>query len=221
MHLLQFNDSLARFEPGDVIPSNRETALFSALAAIAGTDRANALLRRLGANGLEHMDAQEIAATGGITLELAESIVAARRFGGAFRDEPLVSAGCPELLLSALPVGFARLEREMLLAVAMTGRHTVKAVMVVSVGGISGTCLLPRDVFVPVLRLGATAFAISHNHPSGDPTPSRDDVAMTNAVARGAELLGLQLVDHLVVATGGVVSFASTGLLPTSRELAN
>ena len=220
MHLL-FSDSLAHLEPGNVIPSHRETALFDALQVLAGTDRANLLLRRLGANGLEHMDSHEIATSGGVSLELAEQIVAARVFASALHDHPLPSASCYERLLAVLPQDFARLEREMLLGVALTGRNSVKAVVVVSVGGIAGTCLVPRDIFSPMLRHGAAGFALAHNHPSGDPTPSRDDVAMTNAVARGADLLGLQLVDHLVVATGGIVSFASTGLLPASSELTN
>jgi DNA repair protein RadC len=220
MHL-QHNDSLARLEPGDVIPSHRETALFDALEVLAGTDRANLLLRRLGANGLQHMDSDEIATSGGVSLELAEQIVAARIFASALQEHPLPSASCYERLLAVLPRDFARLEHEMLLGVALTGRNSVKAVVVVSVGGLAGTCVVPRDIFVPMIRHGAAAFALAHNHPSGDPSPSRDDVAMTNAVARGAEILGLQLVDHLVVASGGVVSFASTGLLPVGHELTN
>lgn len=220
MHL-QFNDSLARLEPGDVIPSHRETALFDALEVLAGTDRANLLIHRLGKNGLRHMDSPEIATSGGVPLELAERIVAARIFTSALEEHPLPSATCYEHLLAVLPRDFARLEREMLLGVALTGRNTVKAVVVVSVGGLAGTCVVPRDIFMPMIRHGATGFALAHNHPSGDPTPSRDDVAMTNAVARGAEILGLHLVDHLVVAAGGVVSFASTGLLPVNHEHTN
>lgn len=75
-------------------------------------------------------------------------------------------------------------------------------------------------VFVPVravigdaLRLGSTGLLLSHNHPSGDPTPSRADIAATHLLARAAEALGIRVHDHLVIGGDQRVSFRAAGLL--------
>ncbi len=71
----------------------------------------------------------------------------------------------------------------------------------------------PRDIFAPALACRAVGIIVAHNHPSGDPTPSQQDIHLTRHLARGAELLGLRLLDHVVVGDG-YVSFLERGLLP-------
>lgn len=73
-------------------------------------------------------------------------------------------------------------------------------------GGVGGASLLPRDILAPVLRETAAGFLLVHNHPSGDPTPSREDREMTDALARAAGVCGIPLVDHVVVGRYGYVS---------------
>jgi DNA repair protein RadC len=102
---------------------------------------------------------------------------------------------------------------------ALTANHNVKAVVVLSVGGLAGTALLPRDAFTPMIRHAASGFAVAHNHPSGDRLPSREDIAFTNALSTMGALLGIPLVDHLVVARDGFTSFADSGLLLDENEL--
>jgi DNA repair protein RadC len=70
-----------------------------------------------------------------------------------------------------------------------------------------------------MVRHGAAAFALAHNHPSGDRTPSREDVLFTNALSRSAAVLGIPLIDHLVVGRDGFTSFHEAGLMLDDSEV--
>ena len=80
-------------------------------------------------------------------------------------------------------------------------------------GTIDHTPVYPREIIKRALELGASSLILAHNHPSGDPTPSKADIAMTREVAVAAKALGISLHDHLVVGRGGHASFKSLGLL--------
>jgi DNA repair protein RadC len=80
-------------------------------------------------------------------------------------------------------------------------------------GTIDHTPVYPREILKRALELGASAIILVHNHPSGDPTPSRADIDMTREIAKAAAALKIALHDHIVVARGGVTSFKAQGLL--------
>ena len=80
-------------------------------------------------------------------------------------------------------------------------------------GTIDHTPVYPREIVKRALELGATAFILVHNHPSGDPTPSRADIDMTKEVQDAAAKLGIALHDHLIISREGPASFKSLGLL--------
>jgi len=80
-------------------------------------------------------------------------------------------------------------------------------------GTVDHTPVYPREVVKRALELGATALILVHNHPSGDPQPSRADIAMTKEVRDAAKALGILLHDHVIVARGGHHSFKAMGLL--------
>ena len=80
-------------------------------------------------------------------------------------------------------------------------------------GTVGETAVYPREVVRRALELHATAFIMVHNHPSGDPTPSRADIAMTREVAEAGKALGITLHDHLIIGGRGHASFKSLGLL--------
>ncbi|MCA1830214.1 MAG: DNA repair protein, partial [Actinobacteria bacterium] len=72
----------------------------------------------------------------------------------------------------------------------------------------------PREVFAATLREpGAAAIIVAHNHPSGEPTPSPEDVAITRRLARGADLVGIEFIDHVIVASTGWRSLVEAGAL--------
>ncbi|NHO18328.1 DNA repair protein RadC [Acetobacter oeni] len=80
-------------------------------------------------------------------------------------------------------------------------------------GTVNHTPVYPREVVRRALELGATSIILVHNHPSGDPTPSPDDLAMTRQVSAAAAILGLVVRDHIIVGNGRWLSFAEKGLL--------
>ena len=80
-------------------------------------------------------------------------------------------------------------------------------------GTVDHTPVYPREVVKRALELGASAIIMVHNHPSGDPTPSKADIAMTREVKDAAEKLGIQIHDHLVIGRSGHSSFKSLGLI--------
>lgn len=80
-------------------------------------------------------------------------------------------------------------------------------------GTVDHTPVYPREVIKRALELGASAIIMVHNHPSGDPTPSKADIAMTREVAKAAETLGLTVHDHIVIGRAGHASFKGMGLL--------
>jgi DNA repair protein RadC len=80
-------------------------------------------------------------------------------------------------------------------------------------GTIDHTPVYPREIVKRALELGASAIILVHNHPSGDPTPSRADIDMTREVATAAKALNIAVHDHLVVGRSGHASFKSLGLI--------
>jgi DNA repair protein RadC len=70
----------------------------------------------------------------------------------------------------------------------------------------------PREVFRPALREAAAALVLVHNHPSGDPTPSREDREVTERLARAGEILGIRVLDHVIVAERGYCSLREEGV---------
>ncbi len=98
------------------------------------------------------------------------------------------------------------LERERFCLLLLDGKHRLLRELLVSEGTLNSSLVHPRDVFGPALREGAGALIVVHNHPSGDPEPSDEDLAVTRRLHEVGELLGLPLVDHVVVADGGWVS---------------
>ncbi len=86
-----------------------------------------------------------------------------------------------------------------------TRRHLIAA-ETISVGTLDSSLVHPREVFRPALLHKSSALLVAHNHPSGDPEPSAEDLALTRRLDKAARLLGLSLLDHLVVARRGYVS---------------
>ncbi len=89
--------------------------------------------------------------------------------------------------------------REHFVAILLDGRHRRLASVVVHVGSMGASLVHPREVFAPAVRMGASGLIVVHNHPSGDPTPSVEDVSVTERLWRGGQLLGIPLLDHVVV----------------------
>lgn len=103
--------------------------------------------------------------------------------------------------------------QEIVLALHLDRKHRLRGYQEVSRGGLDNAPVDLRVLFAGVLVAGTPAFALAHNHPSGDPAPSLDDHALTRRVARAADLLGVEFLDHLVVASSGWASLHELGAL--------
>jgi DNA repair protein RadC len=102
----------------------------------------------------------------------------------------------------------------------LDGYQSLRAARRVAVGGLHGLSVRPRDPLRLALRDGGSAFVLVHNHPSGDPTPSTEDLRFTRELAAAAEVVGVPLLDHVIVARGGYVSLLDRGLLASPRASA-
>jgi DNA repair protein RadC len=90
--------------------------------------------------------------------------------------------------------------------VYMTAANIIRGRSMISRGGLHGAAMTPSDVYRGALIAGARGIVLAHNHPSGDPTPSEEDVAMTLKLREIGAVLGVVLIDHIVVARNGASS---------------
>ncbi len=107
----------------------------------------------------------------------------------------------------------ATLDHEELWLLALDGHHGLRAARRVASGGIHGLHVAARDPLRIALREGASAFVLVHNHPSGDPAPSAEDVTFTRSLAEAATVVGTPLLDHVVVARRKSTSMLELGIL--------
>lgn len=119
----------------------------------------------------------------------------------------------PEAAARVVVPRLAGADRERCLAALLDTKHRLLAIATVSVGSLDHTFMAPREVFRDALSANAAAIVLAHNHPSGDPSPSNDDEAVTRRLTRAGELMGISVLDHLVVGGDNWVSLARRGLL--------
>lgn len=112
-----------------------------------------------------------------------------------------------------LRLRLAGLEHEVFGCLFLDNRHRVLAFEELFRGTLNGTAVYPREVAKRALALNAAAVIFTHNHPSGDPEPSRADELLTQRLKETLSLLEIRVLDHLVVGREGVASFAERGLL--------
>lgn len=119
---------------------------------------------------------------------------------------PTVS--CAADVFARLQPRLSGLEQEVFIALALDVRNQIREEIEVSRGTLTGVDVHPRDVFRPLVRQGAAAVVVAHNHPSGDPTPSPEDLALTRRLREVGDLVGIPLLDHVVVAGDRYCSLA-------------
>lgn len=164
---------------------------------------AAASVRELAQAGIGPVRAAALGAAFGLSRRLAE---AALRPGIQVRH-----GGCVARMVRDAARG-AR--RECFFAVMLDVRHRVLALHVVSIGSLSAAEVHPREVFALALRDGAAAVVVAHNHPSGDASPSAEDRLVTGRLREVGDLVGVQMLDHLVVGAERYYTFAEEAFRP-------
>jgi DNA repair protein RadC len=104
-------------------------------------------------------------------------------------------------------------KKEVFLTLLLDGKNRVIREVQVSEGSLTASIVHPREVFAPVVRESAAAVLFVHNHPSGDPTPSREDLEITTRLREAGDLMGVRVLDHIIIGSGQYVSFADRGLI--------
>ena len=168
------------------------------LGGVAGLVHADA--RRLRAAGLGPATAARIQAA----IELGRRALAAEQ-DGALLDTPAAAA-------LALAPHVAHLEREAVVVALLTRKQRLISVAPVYQGNVSGTSVRIGELFTEAIRRNAAGILLAHNHPSGDPEPSPDDIRTTRDAVAAGQLLGVGVIDHLVIGKGRWVSLRERGI---------
>ncbi len=102
--------------------------------------------------------------------------------------------------------------KEYFFAIHLDGKNRISCIDEVSVGSLNQSIVHPREVFKTALLSSAAAIILVHNHPTGDPAPSRDDIEITRRLKEAGEIIGVKLLDHIIIGDS-YTSFVSSGLL--------
>jgi DNA repair protein RadC len=124
--------------------------------------------------------------------------------------------GDSEALLAYLAFDMARLPTERLRVLYLNSANRLLCDETAAEGSVNAAHVLPRAIMRRAVEIGATALILIHNHPSGNPTPSRDDVEATRRIAAAARVLDICIHDHIIVAGSTWSSFRGLGLLRTA-----
>ena len=167
---------------------------------------------------LGRADVRELTEIDGIGFSKASSIVASmelakRLLGNSFPYKKTLikdSADVANILMEELLYE----KREFVIALLLNVKGEVESKEIISVGELSATNIHPREVFSPAIRKGAASIIVAHNHPSGDPTPSNEDIIATKRLLEASKIVGIQLVDHVIIGHRKYVSLKAEGLIP-------
>lgn len=116
-------------------------------------------------------------------------------------DRPVVAA--PEDVVRLCEPQLRGADREHFWCLVLNTKNQLLKTVEVSIGSLNASIVHPRELFKEAVRLSAASVVVVHNHPSGDPTPSGADVALTRRLVKAGDVLGIELLDHVVIAEGG------------------
>ncbi len=220
------------YDPGpyEIVAQMGEQALTDAqlLAVIlrTGTDKTDAtgLAKEIlsicdpdrglsGLNKLSVLDMTGIYGIGKVKAAQLRCVCEIARRMGKRTDIKKADFSGPETIADHYMYDLAHLDKERVIAVLLDTRCRFIRDITLSVGGSDFAFINPRDVFCEVLKTGAAAFVLLHNHPSGDPSPSAADMTMTAKIAEGAKLLGVRFLDHIVIGFNCFVSMKAEGII--------
>ena len=130
-----------------------------------------------------------------------------------YRGKPPAPIRGPDDVVRILGPRLLKEKREHFIVLLLNARHELEGREVISVGSLNASIVHPREVFLPAIRASSASIVLVHNHPSGDAEPSEEDLTITKRLVQCGELLGIGILDHVIVAARGTVSFRSRNLL--------
>lgn len=151
---------------------------------------------------LARAEPRELVAIPGIGAARAARVAAAFHLSRRAMEASLAEARVlqsPADLFDRLRIRMSGLDQEIFLVIALDARNVVFDEIEVARGCLTSVEVHPREVFRPLIRQSAATAVVAHNHPSGDPTPSPDDVALTYRLREAGLLIGIPIIDHIIV----------------------
>jgi DNA repair protein RadC len=205
-----------RLRPREKMRSRGPAALSDAdlLALLVGSGTAGRSATRI-ARGLARRTPAELAQWStarwllvpGIGPARAAALTAAFEIGRRATERAVTSSPIrgPEDVLGQVR-DLARAKREHFVVLLLNARHELQCRETVSIGSLNASIVHPREVFLPAILHSAANVVLVHNHPSGDPEPSEEDLSITRRLVQVGELVGIGVLDHVIVAARGIVS---------------
>ena len=183
-----------------------DTELMQLLAGTNELETANEILEASGGLPyLNKMSIEEFESISGVGEATAMRIVAALELGRRsaqpppIRKQRILSSDDAYKMFAADALSQ---QQEVVSALILNAKYEVISKEFISKGGIMAANVDPRDVFRPAVKRGAIGIILAHNHPSGDPTPSEDDIYATKRIEQCGEMIGIKVVDHIIIGHG-------------------
>ena len=146
----------------------------------------------------------------------AASVKAALEIANRFKGRRLESEArytSPDQVFEHYHYSYRDRRKEYFLALLLDGKNRVIREVQISEGSLNQSIVHPREVFNPAVRESAAAIILVHNHPTGDPSPSREDLEITRRLREAGDLMGVKVLDHIIIGDGEFMSFVSQGLM--------
>lgn len=166
--------------------------------------------------GIARASLKELAGTKGIGQAKAIQLKAAFELGRRILSGSPVQAPTikkPQEIFDLLKAGYQDLDREHFKVVHLNTKNQVLKIETNAIGILSSSPVHPREVFKEAVKMSSAGLILSHNHPSGDPTPSRDDLLLTDRLREAGEILGITVIDHIIIGDNRYVSLKERGLM--------
>ncbi len=169
----------------------------------------DSLLKQIPLKKLSSVHVKDLTAFPGVGTFKASRILAAMELGErvyapAHLDKVIIKS--TKQIIAELKE-FSCKKQEYLVTLYLNARHEMVGKEVIGIGSLNSMVITPKEIFTPALQLPCTFVVIAHNHPSGDPNPSDDDIQFTKRIHEAGELMGIHLLDHIVLARSSYYSF--------------
>lgn len=186
-------------------------------AGASALDHARILLTQFGGiKGIDNAPAMELSAIKGIgpakSAQLKAGLEIGRRLGRE-KWEAGRALRSSEDVFRHFSEQFEKEKREIFYVVLLTNKNKKIREVKISEGSLTASLVHPREVYNPVIRESAAAVIFVHNHPSGDPAPSPEDIEITRRLKQVGEVMGVRVLDHVVIGHGRYYSFSDRGML--------
>ena len=164
---------------------------------------------------LNYLSLEELKKVKGIgnvkAIQIKAIIELAKRISSTTRGDKVIVKS-PDDVCKHLMEEMRNLKQEEFRILLLNTKNCIMKACVIAVGGLNSSAVEVREVFKEPIRSGCASIILSHNHPSGDPEPSKDDILFTKRIAEGGELIGIKVLDHIIIGDGSYTSLKEKGL---------